>query len=127
MLMTPRERQQAFMETLANAITQWQHVEMELFQIFAALVKSEDGKNYPAVSAAFHSVVNFNTRLAMTHAAACSVLTGGELFAIWLALHKRMSKRVKKRNALVHFMLMGDATKGDIVWHLQPSIYDIIQ
>jgi hypothetical protein len=121
---TPRQRQQDFMETLANAITQWQHVEMELFQIFAALVKSEDGKNYVAISAAFHSVVNFNTRLEMTHAAARAVLTA-EPFNIWLGLHKRMSERVKKRNALVHFMLMGDATEGALIWHLQPSIYDV--
>jgi hypothetical protein len=71
----PMETQVDYL-TLANAITQSQHVEMELFQIFAALVKSEGAKNYVAVSAAFHSVVNFNTRLAMTHAAACAVLTG---------------------------------------------------
>jgi hypothetical protein len=38
-----------------------------------------------------------------------------------------MSKRVKKRNALVHFMLITDATKPEMPQHLQPSIYDVTE
>ena len=62
-----REEEQEFLETLAWAITQWQYVEMELYRVFLGCIKP---RNQAVVSAAFHAVINFNTRLAMTDAAA---------------------------------------------------------
>jgi hypothetical protein len=121
--MTPREHQQAFLETLASAITQWQAVEIELFFIFSKLLRAE---NNSVASAAFHSVINFNTRLAMTHAAAQIALANNPALGAWNGLHGRCAKRAKRRNNLVHFMLLHDATRADgsITMRLQPSIFD---
>src|SRR5690349_12368122 len=111
--MTPREHQQAFLETLGHAITQWQAVEMELFRIFARLVRCE---RYNTASAAFHSVVNFGTRLDMTHAAALVELGDSPLLKTWNSLYNRLYKRSKRRNHLAHFMLLYEPAKtGELV------------
>lgn len=121
--MTPREHQQAFHEALAIAITQWQNVEAELFRTFAALVRSE---RYATISAVFHCIINFNTRLAMTDAAAHVALASTPFLDKWNNLHNRLGKRAKRRNELVHFMLVYEAAEPEnMVPQLQPSIFDV--
>ena len=112
------------LEALATAITQWQHVEMELYQIFERLLQCPKAE---VTSGAFHAVINFSTRLGMTHAAAHIALRGTPHLATWKNLHNRMTRRVKRRNELVHFILLHDARdpKRGPVSKLQPSIFDV--
>ncbi len=123
--LTAREQQLEFMETLAAAITQWQPVEMSLFGVFSALLGPA---HYAIASAAFHAIINFNTRLAVVDAAAHVALAGKPELAEWTTLHNRMNKRSKKRNELVHFMILwqdGEEGEETPIALLRPSIFDI--
>jgi hypothetical protein len=78
---------------------------MALFRVFVHFSRSP---TYIA-SAIFHSVINFNIKLAMTDAAAQIALRHeSALLAEWNNLQNQMGKRAKRRNELVHFMLMYD-------------------
>ena len=119
---TDRENQIKFYETLALAITQWQHIELELYRIFLWCIHPEDP--YVA-SAAFHTVINFNTRLQMTDAAAQIALDEDSELPSWEALRDSAAERSRRRNELVHFMTFHDATKERMRFRLVPSIFNV--
>jgi len=117
------------------AITNWQHVEMALTQLFTILLNS---KPSGAASAVFSSVLSFRTKLMMVDAAAYVVLRHSPLFTEWDSLQKRLDKKSRKRNEIAHFMLHQKAIgygpndpvptleelNREIDWYLQPSAFD---
>lgn len=110
-----------FLSELAIAILKWQQIEAELFFIFTSLVQGR----LPAMSAVFHSVVNFNARLEMIDEAAAVMLNADPLKPQWDAIFKRLKKRAAHRNKLVHFTVMGrPGDAGDVTFYLSQSIWD---
>ena len=84
------------------ALVGWQFVETNIFFIFAHLIRSHNGR---AMSAAYHSVINLNTRLDMIDSAAHVILAGKPLLDEWNRLLKRIKERASRRNDLAHFGL----------------------
>lgn len=122
---TIQEQQRLFFERLGHALGQWQLVEMQLFRVFARLMRCE---NAQVASAAFHSVISFATRLDMTEAAAKVGIADQAMFSRWHALHNRAVKRSKRRNLLAHFIVIYGVNAATVAEHgpfLQPSIFDV--
>jgi hypothetical protein len=121
------EQERAFFEVVGRAFGLWQHVEMQLFRVYARLIRPE---NAEVASAAFHSVVNFNTRLGMTNAAAQVALVGSVALSVWSPLHNRAGRRAKRRNELAHFAVVygvNPPTPVEFGPFLQPSIFDVTE
>ena len=120
--MTPREHQQEFYENLALAISQWQHVEIALFEVFCALTGIPDRT---IASSVFYSPLNFNIKLKMTDSAAQFALMESPLLGEWNKIQDRASKHAEKRNELVHFLVVGGSGQpGETKYHLEPNIFD---
>ncbi len=125
---TLQQRDQVFFECLGRTIGQWQLIEMQLFRIYARLVRAE---NTDVASAAFHSVISFATRLDMTEASAKVKLADQPPFPVWRALHKRTVRLSKRRNLLAHFIVVYGVTSGGTPSFdehgpfLRPSIFDV--
>jgi hypothetical protein len=132
--MTLQERVQSIHYAIGLAITQWQTVENALTQVFVLLLESPSAG---AASAAFASVLNFNSKLAMVDAAAFVVIGKTALFSEWETLRNALSRKAKKRNELAHFMMYQRAIitstgeeidlermNRDIDWYLKPTFFD---
>lgn len=98
--MTLEEEVDEFYTALGQAISQWQHVEDQIYQIYAACLASE---NDPATAAAYHTVVNFQTRLQMTDAALRHTFRKGKIAAEWPKKRDMVRKKSRIRNNLAHF------------------------
>lgn len=119
------EHEKEFLETVARSILEWQYVENNLFHIFSSLIR---GRDHHLVSAAFHSVISLNARLGMIDAAAQLALAATVLLDEWNRLEKAVRAHMKKRNALVHFQVMGNIppeADGPVTLRLTPSIFDV--
>lgn len=105
------------------ALVGWQFVETNIFFIFAYLIRSQHGG---AMSAAYHSVINLNTRLEMIDSAAHIILEGNPLLDEWNRLLKKIKKRARRRNDLAHFgiSMLSDKTKTPGKNVLVSSIFD---
>jgi hypothetical protein len=96
------EKISKFYIAVGLAITQWQHVEMALTQLFMILL---DAKTGAAASAAFAAVHSFRTKLSMVDAASYVVLRDTPLFAEWTSIHNKLKNGLaQKRNEIAHFM-----------------------
>jgi hypothetical protein len=115
------ERQQLY-SVIGEAITSWIGVEDQLANLFAYFVAG-DGKSFPA-KASFHQVLNFNTRLATTNAAAAYAEID---HARWKTLYNRLKRKAKLRNELAHFTILRSASiPGDQPYlHLAPSLENV--
>lgn len=80
------EERLQFYAAIGEAITTWAEIEGNLFDLYARLLKSN---HYQALSAAYHSVINFNSRLKMVDAAATYTLTRKRDIKEWSALLKK--------------------------------------
>jgi hypothetical protein len=121
---TIQEGQQVFFEHLGRAIGNWQLVEMQLFRVYARLLRCE---NVEVASAAFHSIIGFRVRLEMTNAAAQVALTG-TLLDRWTSFYNRTARQSKRRNDLAHFVVIYRLGRPTIPEHgpfLEPSIFDV--
>jgi hypothetical protein len=121
------EQERAFFEAVGRAFGLWQHVEMQLFRVYARLIRPE---NAEVASAAFYSVVNFNTRLGMTNAAAHVALARSAALSVWNPLHNRAGRQAKRRNELAHFAVVYGVNPSTPVAFgpfLQPSIFDVTE
>jgi hypothetical protein len=99
---------QEFFYTLGLTVVGWQYVELNLFLIFARLMRSQHGM---AMSAAYHSVINLQARLAMIDSMAQVMLENKpSLLRQWGLIHKRVKERSARRNDLVHLVLMGTSS-----------------
>jgi hypothetical protein len=130
-----QEEERTFYAALGKALTQWQRIEENLAIIFAS-VAGRHGLPDMAANAAFHAVLNFNTKLAMTDSAIkmksfLSVLerepgVSDPMIGEWDTLKNRAERRAKRRNELAHFALAFDRAKtpGNR-YTLQPSAIDM--
>ena len=121
------EQERVFFEAVGRTFGMWQHVEMQLFRIYARLIRPD---NAEVASAAFHSVVNFSTRLGMTNAAAHVALAGSPALAVWNPLHNRTGRQAKRRNELAHFAVVygvNPPTHPEFGPFLQPSIFNVTE
>jgi hypothetical protein len=120
----PESQRALCFQRLAEAVGGWQLVEMQLFRIYAWLARCE---NAAVSSAAFRSIINFRARLTMVDAAAAVALADDTLKARWEDLHKRIKGLSKRRNVLVHFVVVYGFNKpaSESGPYLQPNIYDI--
>jgi hypothetical protein len=115
-------------EAVGSATDTWQSVEDALFHIFFWAIRCR----FHAASAAFHSVVNLNAKIDMTHAVLLSSAVGLKKIKQWNTLKNRVEKLAKKRNELVHFSVSGIASKTDEYprkwkWALRPSLSNAAQ
>jgi hypothetical protein len=100
----------AFRNEFAQAFIHWQFVESELFKIFSYLVASSQGG---ALTAAFHAVINFNSKVAMTDAAGQFLLPLRPLLLLeWNSLRNKLQRLAKRRNQIAHFQIVYE-TLGD--------------
>ena len=121
------EQERTFFEAVGRAFGIWQHVEMQLFRIYARLVRPESAE---VASAAFHSVINFNTRLGMTNAAAHVALADSLALAVWHPLYNRAGRLAKRRNELAHFAVVygvNPPTPSEFGPFLQPSVFNVTE
>ena len=119
--LSPEEEETRFYAALGRTISQWQEVEAALSRIFCDLANPQAGS---IANVAFHTVLSFDSKLGMTHAAVgLGVNDVGR--AEWSPLHNRASRRNDRRNQLAHFMVAYDPTrKPGYRYHLRPNIFD---
>ena len=101
----PNEAQIArFLETLGRAVTYWQLVETELYEVYEAAISP---KRPGAAASSFHAIQTFNIKLAVTDAAIRFCLEENQgLYDEWRTqLYKSANKTANRRNQLVHFRL----------------------
>ena len=107
---------------IGRSITSWQSVESGLFLLYAKLIASP---NLAAVSASYHSIMNFNIRLDLVDAAAQIMLEKSPYLDSWNKLRERCETASRLRNKLAHFTVVTDTRKN--VRHkvyLTPTFYD---
>jgi hypothetical protein len=112
-------------EAYGRALLGWQYVEQELFLIFNSLVR---GRDHHIVSAVYHAIASFNSKLEMITDAMQVAFPETHLFAEWKRLRKTISDRAKNRNKLAHYMLLGHLPKkaeGAVTLRLAPSLFDV--
>jgi hypothetical protein len=113
---------QRFFAALGEAISEWAWVEHHLFHVYVRLVRPE---LFKATSAAFHAVINLNSRLAMADAAASFVLTKQEDIAEWTTLKNKLGRLVKLRNEMAHMpVYTAPQLPSDKSVYLAPTILD---
>jgi hypothetical protein len=131
----PEEKLRNIYFAVGFAMTQWQHVEQALTQLFLILLKAQ---NAGAASAAFASVLGFRSKLSMVDSAAFVVLGKTPSFAEWISLNKSLGRNASKRNQIAHFMLYQRAVGSspnepvpdverlnrEIDWYLSPTTFD---
>lgn len=127
---TPEGRDELY-QAIGEATTAWANVEGCLGLIFIGMVAgnameiSNVSRNI-AARAAFHAIVNFNSKLAATNAAARWFLaTQAGWPERWNALYNRTKRQTKRRNDIVHFSLIrgGPIPFGPFEDYLAPSLY----
>lgn len=115
------EEEERFYAAMGRALDQWQKVETFLLCIFCRLMGHP---NNNAANMAFHTILNFDTKLGMTHSVATVTLpiAAPHLWTQWIPLHNRASRRNDRRNELAHFAVIADPkAKPGYRFHLQPS------
>jgi hypothetical protein len=121
----PDEAQIArFLETLGRAITFWQVVETELYEVYEAAI----GPQRPGATASgFHAIQTFNIKLAATDAAVRFCLAEKtDLHAEWEKIRRSAVNKSMRRNQLVHFstFIMVDAKNENERIRLEPQLHD---
>jgi hypothetical protein len=119
------EQRQELYCAIGEAITSWAAVEDRLADIFAYFVTG-DGNSFPA-KAAFHAVVNFREKLAMTDDAAEWRITGADL-ARWKTIFGTLGGLATQRNKIVHFTLIRSRRlprQRTSRYYLSPSLQNV--
>lgn len=101
--MTQQEAEREFFEKLGRAFREWQLVEMQLFRVYARLVRCEEGA---IAAAAFHAITGFQNRLRATNAAAMTANALGTSsvdLVEWKRLHKLAVDQSETRNHYAHW------------------------
>jgi hypothetical protein len=108
-----------FFEKLGRAIREWQLVEMELFRVYARLVRCEDAAE---AAKTFHEISGFRNRLKVTDAAALTVKAwapGAFDPAEWDRLHELAGSQSEVRNRVAHWTVYFRIPEGGPL--LRPS------
>jgi hypothetical protein len=114
---------QRFYAAIGMGISQWQHIEGALANIFLFLTRAGDG---PAANAGFFAAINFSTKLDMVDAAAkVRYRDNAALLAEWDDLYDEVHSKSKVRNNLAHFMSAISIRERDKYrYYLEESILD---
>jgi hypothetical protein len=104
----------------------WQQVEGQVSNIFSRIL-GRTRESYKAANIALNTVLSFDTKLAMTHAAVTSMLGESEdALAEWNPLKNRAARRNDRRNELAHFGVLFDPHgKPGYRYRLQPNIWNM--
>jgi hypothetical protein len=99
----PKAEERLFSEVLGRALGNWQHVEGQISSIFSRIL-GRTNDSYKAANIALNTILSFDTKLSMTHAAVTSLLAESEgALAEWNPLKNRANRRNDRRNELAHF------------------------
>jgi hypothetical protein len=125
---TPAQERAELYQAIGEATTAWARVEDHLGTLFTYFVAGTaiHGAGALAATAAFHAVINFNSKLAMTHCAAQWAIFGPFLKP-WQTLQNKLRRKAKLRNDIVHFSLIrsGSFPGGSMRYYLSPSLQDV--
>jgi hypothetical protein len=117
-----------FYEAIGRAITEWAHVEAQLFEIFHASV---GGKRHVSLSA-YYAALSLQVKLQMTTDALTARLNHEPtnpgfqiiehpLVKKWDKLDSKIDKASKKRNQLAHYHAVINSEKGRVVYTLRQN------
>lgn len=106
--------------TLGLAITQWAHVEQSLLKVYWHAMGEPDNDS---AAACFYTIMNFNSKVAITDAA-LQVKHGGNEATIsrWKNIQNKLLKRAKRRNELAHFQTFWDMADGKLTGAIIPHM-----
>jgi hypothetical protein len=127
---SPEAERQDLYQAIGEATTAWARVEDEVAALFTFFVAGNAsglaGLSSMAATAAFHAVINFNSRLAMTDRAADWSIFGRNRQR-WQTISNRLGRQSKKRNNIVHFSLIrsGPIPGGPFRYYLSPSLQNV--
>lgn len=115
MVKSNRATEVEFLAALGGAVNDWQLVEMALCRLFEAVMRAPD----PRVAAeAFYAVQSFRDKLAMVDVAVRFTLwQHPTLVPEWESLRKRIERRSKRRNAIVHAHTWSEHVGGGDIEH----------
>jgi len=122
----PKAEERLFSEVLGRALGNWQHVEGQISSIFSRIL-GRTNDSYKAANIALNTILSFDTKLSMTHAAVTSLLAESEgALAEWNPLKNRANRRNARRNELAHFGVVfhPNDTPGRR-YRLQPNVWNI--
>jgi hypothetical protein len=125
-----QEREDLY-QAIGEATTAWARVEGGLGVIFITMVAGDamaidNILRNLAARAAFHAIINFNSKLAVTNAAARWFLVNQPSYlARWTSLQNRTKRQAKRRNDIVHFALVKaePAPPLPFEYYLTPSLF----
>ena len=112
------EEQEDFFAVLGRALAMWQWVEQGAFLLFSTFARGADHK---IISATFHHIQSFDSRLKLLNHCANLTLSPDPLAAQWRALYKRLVKLSARRNQIVHFAYAEHHERGTVTYELGPS------
>ena len=117
-------QQREFYELLGRTISTWTMVEDQIYHTCRVVI---DARDWVAFAAAYHAVVNMNTRLEMIEAAiSCSTKHNQHLEA-WTILQRKIRRHAGRRNRLAHWTVVQSATKPEetgCTMYLEPPTYN---
>lgn len=117
-------QQREFYEALGRAISQWAMVEDAIYHTFRTII---DPGDWVGAAAAFHAVINANTKLDMIDAAISVSKKHAARHDDWITLHNKIRKRSSRRAKLAHWTVIqnsAEATDGGALIYLEPPTYD---
>ena len=106
-----KEQLTAFYAAFGAAVATWQRVEVFVYLLFAHIIQSAHER---PLSAAYHQVMNFSTRLSMLDEAVAARYAGNPetqpTAEAWEQISTRISRKSKSRNKIAHYVLYFDPT-----------------
>jgi hypothetical protein len=101
-------QQREFYELLGRAISQWAHLEDNIYHTFRVIVNPGD---WVALAAAYHSTINSNARLDMISAGLAVSRKYKSHLPKWEKLRKDIRKHSARRAKLAHWTVVQDSTR----------------
>lgn len=111
-----------FHAAIGRVVANWSKVETYLYRFFLLGLGSPHRR---PISAAYHTVVNFQARLQMVDNALKFRIKSKKLSTQWATLHTRIRRKEKHRNTVAHSFPVYDMRRvpGQI-YHLRDSPYN---
>lgn len=116
-----------FYSALGMAIAQWAAVEHSLYELYTKLIQT---KNLISLSASYHVVIGFGTKLRMVDYAYKSQYPSylyPDLYKEWKSLYTRIKKNSRKRNDIAHYMAIFECNEDLNInrLYLRPEIANV--
>src|ERR1700678_254316 len=121
---TVDEEEKAFHAAIGRAVTFWQMVEGAVGFVFSSVLAALEGTGESS-NFAFYSIINFDTKLQMTHNAISAAVMMPDTRKAWKPLYNKATRRNGRRNLIVHYMAAFDGTKRPgYRFYLRPSAFN---